>query len=57
MEYIKVDLMYYWVALFHDTRFNDAQFIHKLCLFLHAINRVIVETQPTSHQKGKRFLG
>ena len=52
MEYIKVDLMYYWVALFHDTRF-----IHKLCLFLHAINRVIGETQPTSHQKGKRFLG
>ena len=31
------------VVLFHNTRSNNARFIHELCLSLHAMNRLMRE--------------
>ena len=31
------------VILFHNTRSNNARFMHKLCLSLHAMNRLMRE--------------
>ena len=31
------------VALFHNTRSKDARFMHKLCLSLYAMNRLMRE--------------
>ena len=30
-----------WVLLVHNTRSNDSWFMHKLCLSLHAMNRLV----------------
>ena len=48
------------VVLFHNTRFNDSRsnnalFMHKLYLFLDAINRMMWGTQTTLPWKVKRF--
>ena len=34
-------MAYSWVVLFHNAQSNDARFMHKLCLSLHAMNRVM----------------